>query len=1435
MDIRAFYQQEKYQDIINEAEGKKPESYKDMIEVYRIARSYQHLGLLEKSLPWYKRYISVNSSADSYRRYLEVNLLLGNVTEINKTLAEMENRDFVSDYYYAAKYELLKASGAEKNEIITLLSEFVKEYKIAYYMVQLAMLYINEDNEKDASKILRKVIKLFDGEVAADYARGLADAIENEKGTEYINSVIFSERGLFGEINISVTEGISSSLEDESEYVLKLELKEETLPEIRSVNETSDEKLDNDKVQEINAEIHMEVTDKIAIDSKEPLVIEEIEDKQVDLSNIYEKRHEKKEQNSIPSNAELLKSLGIKAKERSKKNRDSLPIPDVIQKSMEGIYGFDELVKTLNVFYQAELLRRQREKTLNVTNKPIHFAIKGGRGLGTSTAATVVASTLYRMGLVASEDVVVASYDDIVGKSSDDTFNNVQELFQNATGKMIHVDHIEDFYSEGFSSGMEAIGFIEKAMFQSIDSKSYVVITGSGDNYDKLLKERKKFADLFRYKIVLKPFTSLELRDILDVLAKESYFGIIETEDGKIKNIIENKMIDADFEYVDTLAYMLDCAIDKAAIRISNMPTTPRDQDYHILLDKDFDEEVSEAEEDIEELLNELDDMVGLMEVKREVRKIVSQVGYARQQKEYGLSSSQGFGNLNLLFVGNPGTGKTTVAKIVAKIYKSLGVLSKGHLVEVKRADLVADYTGGTSKLTNAKINEALGGVLFIDEAYDLWHGDSDTYGKESINTLVDAIEKNRDNLMVIMAGYEAEIDNMIQNANQGLASRIKTKVHFEDYSVEDMCIIFKQNVKKAGLLLDIGLDKELFDLLSEKSKERNFGNARGVRNVTESVFSNQAVRVQEKNLKGAILDVSDFQIIKSTDLKLSEDSEILHAKSVDELVEELNKMTGLRAVKNKVNELVNLNKINRVRKDRDVKLVDSGSLHLVFQGGPGTGKTTVARIIGEIYKGLGLLPIGQTIETDASGLMGTVVGESAQKTKEAIEKAIGGILFIDEAYALLNEGSKTYGQEVIDTLLKAMEDHRKDLMIIVAGYQEPMDKFIASNDGLKSRLKTRLDFEDYTPEEMVEIFKQTIERSGMLLEPGAEALALSYFGIKSKENGFGNARGVRNTFEELVEKQSVRISHKDFSQLLDQDLQTITKEDFVTLLPELESNREKSIDELLAELNGLTGLETVKQEVNALVEMEKLNKIRREKGTKTQDSGSLHMVFTGSAGTGKTTVARIIGKIYKGLGLLSKGHTVEIDYSGLVAGYSGQTAGKTDAVIQSALGGVLFIDEAYTLTDEGRGGFGQEAVDTLLKAMEDHRDDFMVIVAGYPEPMQQFIDSNEGLNSRFKTKILFEDYSPSEMLDIFKNVLNKRGLLIDEIVEKIALQYFDKRSKTKNFGNARGVRNTVEELVKQQTRRLAKVSSSNLSIEELQSIVAEDFYMLDSSLKNTI
>jgi len=261
-----------------------------------------------------------------------------------------------------------------------------------------------------------------------------------------------------------------------------------------------------------------------------------------------------------------------------------------------------------------------------------------------------------------------------------------------------------------------------------------------------------------------------------------------------------------------------------------------------------------------------------------------------------------------------------------------------------------------------------------------------------------------------------------------------------------------------------------------------------------------------------------------------------------------------------------------------------------------------------------------------------------------------------------------------------------------------------------------------------------------------------------------------------------------------------------------------------LKELNNLIGLQQVKDEVTSLINTIKINILREEKGLK-QSPLSLHLVFSGNPGTGKTTVARILGKIYRNLGILSKGHLIETDRAGLVAGYVGQTAIQTKQIIEKAKGGILFIDEAFSLTPQNAGfDFGQEAVDTLLKAMEDYRDNFIVIVAGYPELMKIFIKSNPGLESRFNTFINFVDYNPDELLEIFKTLCKQHNYIIDPNAESTLIKIFQNiyTNAEESYANARTVRNFFEKSIKRQANRLTK--SGKLSDIELQTFILEDF-----------
>ena len=316
----------------------------------------------------------------------------------------------------------------------------------------------------------------------------------------------------------------------------------------------------------------------------------------------------------------------------------------------------------------------------------------------------------------------------------------------------------------------------------------------------------------------------------------------------------------------------------------------------------------------------------------------------------------------------------------------------------------------------------------------------------------------------------------------------------------------------------------------------------------------------------------------------------------------------------------------------------------------------------------------------------------------------------------------------------------------------------------------------------------------------------------------------VNMTFGSLAEEENSIAKPNTFTHIpsfsnTEKDSNTVQVQE-----PVEEQEPEKSLEELLEELNILIGLQKVKEDVKSLINLVKIRKIRQERGMESPDM-SLHMVFSGNPGTGKTTIARLLAQIYKAMGLLSKGHLVEVDRSGLVGGYVGQTAIKVNEVVTKAKGGVLFIDEAYSLTvNRGATDYGFEAVDTLLKYMEDNRDDLIVIVAGYPAPMEEFLNSNPGLKSRFNKYLYFEDYTPDELIGILKLNAKKADLVLSESAEKFAMEFFTKRCENRpaNYANGRDVRNFFEKALINQANRLAALESIN--DEQLTSLEVEDF-----------
>ncbi len=567
---------------------------------------------------------------------------------------------------------------------------------------------------------------------------------------------------------------------------------------------------------------------------------------------------------------------------------------------------------------------------------------------------------------------------------------------------------------------------------------------------------------------------------------------------------------------------------------------------------------------------------------------------------------------------------------------------------------------------------------------------------------------------------------------------------------------------------------------------------------------------------------------------------------SFEEAKTELEAMIGLSSVKAQINELASYLQFLKVRKEKGLEDDQQLNLHSVFTGNPGTGKTSVANMLGKIYHSLDLLSHGRVYEVGRADLVGEFIGQTAPKVKKAIDKARGGILFIDEAYALTNRGDdgKDFGREVIEVLLKELSDGLGDLAIIFAGYPKEMANFLNYNPGLSSRLRNVIHFPDYSPNELMNIAEFTAQKRGILISKDAKEIIHKRLVdiYRNRNEQFGNARFVNAIIEEAKQNMAIRLmnDHQDLQQLEAEKLSVLEEADVHKVFRTGTDDRvhlpvdEALLKDTLMQLRELVGLENIKREVD---EMTKLVRYYQEIGKDIRKAFSLHSVFTGNPGTGKTTVARLMVQIYKALGILERGHLVECDRKSLVAGFIGQTAIKTGELIDKALGGGLFIDEAYSLTTGGANDFGREAIETLLKKMEDHRGEFMVIVAGYPEEMTTFIEANPGLMSRFDKEFSFEDYNDKELMAIAKMMFSIEELQLNTAAEEHLNAYIQKLldNKHKYFGNARTIRKIVGETIRRQNLRMAEMPAAKRSLDLVKEVTLDDisnFQLMENEIE---
>ena len=1033
----------------------------------------------------------------------------------------------------------------------------------------------------------------------------------------------------------------------------------------------------------------------------------------------------------------------------------------------------------------------------NGTRIGLDCLILGDSGTGKNFIANLIVSKMLASGVVkkAATKVDAADWDDFASdfdkkiaglKDGVLLITNAQKLLP--TSKASDVNQLDKLFTR----------------MRNTEGAPIVIMCGLHNDLAEFLENNKDVHRLFEFDFILPAFGLNDLTELTLELLKEKYK--VEAADdlsAKLKAHFGWYMRQTDVGH--TNGHLSEKVAEglyvKATLRGSKVVEA-----------QDIDTSECFIPKTEEQILAELDDYVGLQSVKDEIRAIIRNV---KAKKENGVKDK--LLKDHYLFTGNPGTGKTTFARKFGEVLNAIGALPTGQFVEVPAKDFIGQFIGDSEANVKKYVDKAMGGVLFIDEAYAL-NQSTGGYGMDAVNTLLTLLENRKGEFVCVMAGYTKEMGEFVR-MNPGIPSRCNVTIEFPDYTARELETLFRnmllRNNERTEFTLDAKAEEMLpkvFDKMYLKRSD-TFGNAREVRNLFD-------LAVKRQRLRNATDDVLTYADIVGEDAT----EEI----SVDDIMKEFDSFVGMQSVKDAVRRIAKEIAVQKQLIEMGEAAEGLTKYNFILTGNPGTGKSTVARIFGKVFKALGVTSTDRVTEKVPKDIIGQFVNESDKKMDAAINEAMGGVLFLDEAYDLepmdaAGQSTSSEGKKAVQLLMTRMENEAGKFVVICAGYPKEMATFMNSNPGLKRRFSHTIHIEDYTADELLEIYERAAKAKKYnfsLADDAVRMKALNMFRnmIAMKDDKFGNAGEAMKKVAETKTNINNRLMSIPPDQWTPEVLHTALAED----IP-YEEPAKVSIEDCLAELNALIGLGGVKDALTKLAHTIN-NEIESAKQENRRPEIPLgHYLFLGNPGTGKTTVARLMGKILYSMGALPTPNVVEVGKSNLVGRYVGDTEAITSHVIDTAMGGILFIDEAYQLASDQ---FGRNALEVLVARLENDRGKFVCIAAGYTYEMESFISENSGFESRFpqRNRITFEDYNPDELFQIFMIYANKGGYMLDPMAEnavrgKLTMLY---NNRGRSFGNGRDARNLFDEVKSNLAARLAEEGGPHTP-EERKTIKMED------------